>query len=392
MGSLFLSALLVIAAAGSMDFDGGLFVTKRGAEETISLPITDESTQISGNIFVASRPMCISPKIGPLDERAWVFQEWHLARRIVFFMEGGLIWRCQRYSLDERRCQVGTWFGFEEESWLDDLQEYAMKKLTYASDRLVALRGIVNEMKAGRDDDFRFGVWTNQLEEHLLWRTCGATASSEDFPLLPSWSWASLGGNKLFEFTEGHLTLSSPYMPISIEILPSGTLEIFGQSLVIKAEYEKLPECCTDTMTNIEQEYSSYIEREWEPGYFSMQDSVAHDRTMLIKGASCVLGLASFDRITPANVLHCIVLASRDRDWTPSPGRNTMQTLRDLGWNGGSGGESANASETSGHHGEVEKSGLNMSSIMDKALYNMRDQDSLNPPKDATPGWNSAGT
>ena len=62
-------------------------------------------------------------------------------------MEGSLIWRCQRYSLDERGCQVGTWYGFEEESWLDDLQEYAMKKLTYASGRLVALRGIVNGMR-----------------------------------------------------------------------------------------------------------------------------------------------------------------------------------------------------------------------------------------------------
>ena len=71
-------------------------------------------------------------------------------------------------------------------------------------------------------------------------------------------------------------------------------------------------------MTNIEQEYSSYVEREWQPGYFSMQDSVVYDRNMLIKGASSVVGLVSFDRIIPANVLHCIVLASRDRDWTPS--------------------------------------------------------------------------
>lgn len=132
MGCLFLNALLVIAAAGSVDFEGGLFITKRGSQDTISLPVTDESAQMSGNIFVASGPMCISPKTGPLDERAWVSQKWHLARRIVFFLDGGLIWRCQRYSLDERECQVGTWFGFEEASWLDDLQEYAMKKLTYS--------------------------------------------------------------------------------------------------------------------------------------------------------------------------------------------------------------------------------------------------------------------
>lgn len=83
-------------------------------------------------------------------------------------------------------------------------------------------------MKAGRDDDFKFGVWTKQLKEHLLWRTCGATASSEDFPQLPSWSWASLGGNKLFEVTEGYLKLSLPHKPIFIEILPSGALKGFG--------------------------------------------------------------------------------------------------------------------------------------------------------------------
>lgn len=72
-------------------------------------------------------------------------------------------------------------------------------------------------------------------------------------------------------------------------------------------------------MINIEEKYLSYIEREWEPGCFSIHDSEARDRTMLIQGASSVVGLASFDGIIPANVPHCIALASRDRDWTPSP-------------------------------------------------------------------------
>lgn len=316
MGSLFLNALLVIAAAGSVDCDVGLFVTKRGHQREIRLSFMDESASVSGSFYMALRPLCLSPKMGPLDERAWVFQEWHLARRIVFFMDGGIIWRCRKYSIDERGPQVGTWFWFENDSWLDHLQEYTMKKLTYATDRLVALQGIVNEMKDGRDDDFKFGAWTSQLREHLLWRTGGATESSEDVPQLPSWSWASLGGNKLFEVTEGHLVLRSTHEPMSIEIMPSGALEISGQSLVLSAEYEELPDCCGNTMINIEEKFPSYVELEWKPGYFSMQDSVAHDRTLLIRGASGILGLASFDRTVPTNTLHCIVLASRDRDWT----------------------------------------------------------------------------
>lgn len=63
--------------------------------------------------------------------------------------------------------------------------------------------------------------------------------------------------------------------------------------------------------------------------------------------------------------------------------RNTMQALHDLGWNGVGESEDIRASGTSGHYDGMEKSELNMSSIMDNALYNVRDQESLNPREDA---------
>lgn len=99
MGLLYQNTSLVIAAAGSKDSAGGLFITKRPKPLTTQLPfLVDGNQQGVFNATVSPNDKII-PNEGILRKRAWAFQEWCLARRIVFFMPGGIT--CKPNSWNE---------------------------------------------------------------------------------------------------------------------------------------------------------------------------------------------------------------------------------------------------------------------------------------------------
>lgn len=60
--------------------------------------------------------------------------------------------------------------------------------------KLMALEGLVNEIKKLRpDDQYIMGIWWLDKDNHLLW-ACSNTGSLRQGPLelgIPSWSWAS---------------------------------------------------------------------------------------------------------------------------------------------------------------------------------------------------------
>jgi hypothetical protein len=192
MGMVYGRAFLVIAAAGSSDSTGGLFDIPRHPDLTIRVPYHQSGHQAAAGTFNITMLNCLEtrPEYGPLRKRAWAFQEWQLARRILFFMPGGVSWMCKKIVLDERgpEDQLGFMFPLVDWNstwqWLQFLLWYSGSNLSVHTDRIPAIQGLVYEMQWKRLDDYHLGLWEKDIEKQLVWQ-CGSCHSAEDIPGLP---------------------------------------------------------------------------------------------------------------------------------------------------------------------------------------------------------------
>ena len=164
MGPLYQQATLVIAAAGSEDPTGGLFVCERSQEISLQLPY---GTRGVFNLACRTPSPSMRPFTddyrGPLQERAWALQEFYLAQRMALFVGHGVNWRCYSCECDESGADDDLGL-YEHLGWFVLLKIYTRKKLTRQSDRMVALQGIVDEERKSRDDVFLSeGMWEKEI-------------------------------------------------------------------------------------------------------------------------------------------------------------------------------------------------------------------------------------
>ncbi|KAK3938827.1 hypothetical protein QBC46DRAFT_355590 [Diplogelasinospora grovesii] len=189
----------------------------------------------------------------PLDKRGWVLQERLLSPRNVHFCRNEVFWECceatlcesfprqyisadvldynntanlKRFNGDEllRRCNILR--GMQDfarinpqyQLWHDILSAYGRCRLTYPSDRLVAVSGVARYLKPALDDTYVLGLWLRYLAaEMLLCRTstelikpgdpedntigsCPGTGTQRSGSKAPSFSWAAADG----DFAPGH--------------------------------------------------------------------------------------------------------------------------------------------------------------------------------------------
>ncbi|OOF93993.1 hypothetical protein ASPCADRAFT_516939 [Aspergillus carbonarius ITEM 5010] len=197
MGLYYAKAHLVIAASGAHNPTEGCFLPHPCFEEVI-LPFYSEGSVVgSFKIGLEPPPSCMQPPFTPLGDRAWATQEWWLARRIVHFVTGTLIWSC--VSSDECRfglLQIGRAMDMQMYSdWLWLVSDYSGRSLSRLTDRLAGIQGLANEFKKTRQDDYVMGIWTGELPMALLWKVCNdgwEFHRVDDLSVFPSWSWASV--------------------------------------------------------------------------------------------------------------------------------------------------------------------------------------------------------
>ncbi|KAL8309874.1 hypothetical protein RB597_009921 [Gaeumannomyces tritici] len=176
-----------------------------------------------------------------LMSRGWMFQEWMLSRRIVYFAGLGVYLECQsgqprnsygeclawpagRVASDEFALKALVDFSTAGQQhgrlWWDLVETYSALELSFpAKDRLLALSGVLAEFSLARraqlatpgHDLYASGLWLSNLHQSLLWQQKhrplpGATARVRN---MPSWSWASFQGPVTWKIPRGSQEVSN---------------------------------------------------------------------------------------------------------------------------------------------------------------------------------------
>lgn len=174
MGQVFENANLVIAAAGVKDPSGSLFDMPGYPHLTVSIRVPPHHREFS---VTCRSHHGGSPMAGWLGTRTWAFQEWRLARCILFFMPRGMSWHCRTDTLDEcgpvRDLGTRGWLDRVDYtslySWQRNLHEYKTTELTFISDRLPAIQGLANNFKRALGENYRLGNFSKDLAKQLIW-------------------------------------------------------------------------------------------------------------------------------------------------------------------------------------------------------------------------------
>ncbi|KAL9064106.1 MAG: hypothetical protein Q9157_007954 [Trypethelium eluteriae] len=208
----------------------------------------------------------------PVLLRAWCLQERLLAARTIHFMPEEMIWECSEATccecdgieLDAFRQQVPTLGSsslettanplsayktlFRRQSvarehltnlWQHTVVAYSWRDLTYESDRLPALSGMVSLFQNAKMGSYLGGLWLENLPLYLHWRTERINRVIKRVSE-PSWSWASIDGPISWE-TDSSM-LKAAVTILTADVVPkdstgqivSGIIELIGRTIRAK--------------------------------------------------------------------------------------------------------------------------------------------------------------
>jgi len=232
MPQVYRNAVLTIAAAGAKSVREG-FLGERVATETpkevFQLPFRCSSGEI-GSITILK----VDESSDPINERAWTLQERLLSARTIEFGSRQLRWICQtpkyeagftdgwrkpkeswdpketldheifRRKFDELgKVQLdrnGATYKSAMKHWYNLVGKYTHRKLTFPTDRILAISGIAELYGRVFGDEYLCGLWKSTLGDALLWKT---SLASRNLPRPvkyqgPSWSWTAVNGSVEF--------------------------------------------------------------------------------------------------------------------------------------------------------------------------------------------------
>lgn len=137
-----------------------------------------------------------------LSGRAWAFQEKLLAARTIHFGESGLWWECRSRLCSEYLPDGLTGLSAsplmrpvdEPWPWSMIVWYYSATDLTYGSDRLAALSGIVARQHGNNGGRYLAGLWRERLVYQLTWQVLNTSRKPRPEWRAPTWSWASVDG------------------------------------------------------------------------------------------------------------------------------------------------------------------------------------------------------
>lgn len=269
MASVYFNAYATISAAASENSDSGLFFDREPPDCSVQLSYTT-SSGVVGLWTVHNQTPSFDQQIRhtTLASRAWCLQEKQLARRTLHFGAYQVIFECnERYEYETQRpsdkpgedrlnIQTLYWMlvSFRDRdsavvkllvsavlnrTWLQIVEDYTKRNLTFESDKLPALQGLAQYVRALTRDRYLFGLWKTSLDIGLLWRTAPYKDVSERrgraADRAPSWSWASVNGRVYFAFVgERPIEIGTDRITEVVDITTDGMLIMDAQRVVLR--------------------------------------------------------------------------------------------------------------------------------------------------------------
>jgi len=197
MGDIYRGSAFTIAALGATNGDSGCFKTRNplcfqpyifeagpGKLGYLSSRRERKSTQFTG----------YGPTVEPLHERAWVVQERVLSPRTLFYGSFDLYWECIEQDASAtigrgpsaiagvkqalyQACNLTVSGAFDESYvafwswWRAIVTNYNPCGLTYGTDKLVAIRGIINLVESKTGMHNVAGMWKEYILSDISFQT-----------------------------------------------------------------------------------------------------------------------------------------------------------------------------------------------------------------------------
>ncbi|KIW05848.1 uncharacterized protein PV09_03051 [Verruconis gallopava] len=251
MGSIYRHSVLTIAALGASDSSQGCFTARHPCVygdiplSSGKITITSRTSSHHGQPQFRREFEVEGKAASPLKTRGWCVQEELLSPRTLYFGSSGIFWQCIECEADEGY-PVGT-RGQQENlksalfrtissgqfnlsHWRIILERYTRCKLTYPSDKIVAISGVANLLGRAAGEEFVEGMWKRDIWRELLWHsrdirwadnhTCHRLENDH-----PSFSWASVGqAITFFRYDYPNQTsIAAPSVSIVEDVQTSGT-------------------------------------------------------------------------------------------------------------------------------------------------------------------------
>ncbi|KAK0743859.1 heterokaryon incompatibility protein-domain-containing protein, partial [Schizothecium vesticola] len=154
MGSVYEHAYLTFAATAAVNGDVGLFAPLQ-SEDIVRVPC-DPERPLLGSMYLAPSTITFEEvNTSPLSRRGWVLQERLLSRRTLHFAATQVYWECQETGTNR---SYGRDYNLQE-TWRAIVTFYSTCSLTYLSDKLPALEGVVTKLKARTSLEYHLGHW-----------------------------------------------------------------------------------------------------------------------------------------------------------------------------------------------------------------------------------------
>ncbi|KAI9686728.1 MAG: hypothetical protein M1822_002787 [Bathelium mastoideum] len=231
MGQYYQNAMLTVAVMVPCGDEGFIKPrARRPFDFLVQLPYQDQNGIQKGSFYVYKRKESVDDlflsevRKSELFKRGWVFQEWILSRRIVYFTPSQIFWECQtehprnegqdRVDLPDIPLSLAESFTLKtglafssssvESMWYQILQYYSGLSFTMIhKDRIAALVGVATEVRetfilkdirsqCQNPLEYVSGLWLRDIHYGLIWQQKGLAEEYCRVDGVPSWSWASL--------------------------------------------------------------------------------------------------------------------------------------------------------------------------------------------------------
>ena len=242
MASIYQNSTATIAALGAADGNAGCFCVR----DPLMLQACRLSSRESGDALYVSS--CAEVDLertlsdAPLHKRAWVLQERLLSPRTLNF-GSSLIWECRQLNETDSSPEVDhlpfqlkklLFYHLPGRSdintqdlekleifgniWRSLVMTYTQSLLTYNSDKLIAISGIIQEIHDRTGLQNYVGLWEPFVLKELLWAASYETGIFHKTRRAPTWSWAAVDAAVTYK--------AAPLFPSSKPLWLASVLEI----------------------------------------------------------------------------------------------------------------------------------------------------------------------